>query len=1093
MYRLLLLLFVTFNIYSNDLFFETATTSSTNFGGIDVVTNEDDNLRSNIISNSAFDKSEGWEIVAVDDTKFYYQITDASSLNFGKIDYWDSSTEIRSNYGFLSDIFSDPTNWTLGGADDGILYFNSSATNSEIVSWNGITTTHFAYLRDIVAVPQYWKLVGFDNGYMYIEWTHSSNAGTSIKTWNGTSAGPTYDNTNYYENYSDAYLFGVTDYPISTVTSVLSSIDKIKNHILGTSILTASELNTEQTILNTDIIYASTNASVIKACLDLIHLYDSTYGALFTPDTTTYGGYSRTASGFELENLMLSLMQNSLNNFYTKDNLTNHSEIFEDVKFDTSSYFPGAVDIPADKTISYVVKINGKHVEISGTPPNYETEDARRPTGCYLAPGSVAKITVPNSLVGVGASVLVGAHTWDLSSKPLIKRMDIVYTKYEITSTTTTIANPLGGGIYINIPFQKDFGIIDVTLENVVQSPYYANTVANKTSLSDWLDVQRKFTAPWADFETEKVMMQVPTSWIYDLSDPVTLMDDWDLSMDGISEMLDRPYVRSKTIVYSQVDVIMRGDANYPGYPQSNVTYNPYSTYDGNHDNYLITGPRNERGYQITTFFHELGHAEKIYKYRGEVEAFVNFLWVAAYNKKFDVELNQAFVDSRYYNYHTIDEAAISWMIAENFRLGNNMRYQDTSGYRDEFGYQYRGHGKYADIVRLFGWEPIEGLYKGINDSYNIGEYESVSYNVNQVPADGHTLRLCKSSGYDMRPLIHFWGIIPDDFNSLETSVEALNVKKSTAIYDQLMYYKTIIPMDNADFRAFGLSDYSQNTILNFVSPYTHKVSSYYEGFLKEWWDDYDNSEGLAAYNELERIIDLYFPEGRPEETNSTCYPIKPIAVEASSYEAGSTNSPDKTLDEDSTTRWAAKGEGESIVYDFGRIIDFCNIDIEFYNGISRYNYFDIEVSRDGKTYAKVFQNKSNSKLTDSFDPFSLSRSARYVKIIGRGNETSTWNSIEEVKFYSTEKTLSNSEIVSTISNKVKIYPIPSNDTIHIDDMPLGVNKITIYNLEGKTIEVINSDKMNIDIDVSAYQNGIYLLKIDSNSNSYIQKIIISD
>ena len=651
---------------------------------------------------------------------------------------------------------------------------------------------------------------------------------------------------------------------------LMTSLDNIKDHISGNKILSPAELTIEQSKIEANVSNFENDEEIIASAFEVVSLHDNIYGALFTSGTSTEGGINpRTASGYELEKVIGVIMQAILDYSYTEYNLKTYPSLFDNVKFETSDFFPGAVSPPADKNVSYTVKINGKHVRNWGTPANYETMDARRPTGCYLAPGSVATVTVPASLVGIGASILVGAHTWDHTAKPNMKRMDRVTKQYEITDETVTIANPLGGGIYINVPFENDLGIINIILKNVVRSPYYANTVANKTSVMEWQNIERLHDAPWTDFESDKVMMQVPTSWIYNMNDPSTMMDDWDMAMDAISDLLGRPYIRSKTVVYSQVDVQIRGVANFPGYPQANVTYNPLVDYGGNHNHYLVRGPRDDRSNALTVFFHELGHAEKIYKFAGEIEAFVNFLWVSVYNKKFGVELDQAFNESSTTNVkHTIDEAAISWMIAQNFREGNPMS-TTTGQFRQEFAYQPRGYAKYADIVRLFGWEVLEEFYYNLNESYENGTY-TYTGNVNTEPTDDRILRMSNAAGFDLRPLLHFWGKHPDEFVDLANAIEVNGLKKSVAIYDQLMYYKTIVPMSNEAFRAFGLKDFSESSILNHSTEFFGNVDqSYYQGFLKKYWDTYQAAEGQAAVDEIQNIIDLYFPDGRPGETQT--------------------------------------------------------------------------------------------------------------------------------------------------------------------------------------------------------------------------------
>ena len=651
-------------------------------------------------------------------------------------------------------------------------------------------------------------------------------------------------------------------------------IEELTSFVIGVSNLSASEINSARTTLEDNIELLEDNNLAISAALGLVKTFESIRGPLFVQGSSSQGGYSRTASGKDLENFMMYLQQSIMDYSYTEENLKDYPALFENTKYETSSYFPGAVDPPANDNVSYTVRVNGKHVRNSGAPANYETEDARRPTGCYLAPGSIATVTVPSSLVGIGASILVGAHTWDNSVRPNIKRFDRVTKKYEITSTTVTIGNPLGGGIYINVPFERDLGIIDVTLRNVVRSPYYANTAANKTTVSQWQNTERHHKAPWTDFESDKVMMQVPTSWIYDIDDPSSMMNDWDLSMDGISEMLGRPLVRSKTVVYHQVDLQLRGSANFPGYPFANTTYNPFTNYNGNHNNFMVRGPRNDRSNAMAVFYHELGHAERVYKFNGEIEAFVNYLWVAVFNKKFGIDINTAFRESSTTNVkHTIDEAAISWMITENFREGNPMS-STTGQFRQEFSYQPRGYAKYADIVQLFGWEAIDKFYQTLNADYDAGTYESVNRNVNTVPTDSRVLRMSVAAGYDLRPLLHFWGKHPDNFSSLANLIEESGVEQSAEIYDQLQHYKTIVPSNNAAFRAFGLNDFSQSNISNASLANQSNVSqSYTDSFFRKFWSTYTEDEAEATIDEIQNIIDLYFPDGRPGEAKNTFVP----------------------------------------------------------------------------------------------------------------------------------------------------------------------------------------------------------------------------
>ena len=124
-------------------------------------------------------------------------------------------------------------------------------------------------------------------------------------------------------------------------------------------------------------------------------------------------------------------------------------------------------------------------------------------------------------------------------------------------------------------------------------------------------------------------------------------------------------------------------------------------------------------------------------------------------------------------------------------------------------------------------------------------------------------------------------------------------------------------------------------------------------------------------------------------------------AVTASSSQ--SSNTPDKTLDNDLSTRWASNGSGEWIKYDLGSIFNLSSVDLAFYRGNLGIYYFSIEVSEDNVNYTSVYQGESSGSSNNP-ETFNFSgTNARYVKIIGQGNNTSTapnYNAITETVIY---------------------------------------------------------------------------------------------
>jgi len=646
-----------------------------------------------------------------------------------------------------------------------------------------------------------------------------------------------------------AVLLGLVaraDSPLAT--DLCSAMSRLKEHIRGTSVLSADQVNQQTAIIRENIERIGVAAGTIREALDLVACYEREVGPLFLNEATRGGFPRKPAGGLELDRALFAVQQGLIDYAFTPGHLEQFRLILDGAAFRTSSYFPGAVDVPSDPAVVHEVTINASQPLCWGIPVMDSEKPARRPTGCYLAPGAIAEVTVPRSMVGKGYSIRVGSHSWDLQKKPRIVRLDRVSIVYPVEAICTAVANPLGGGIYIEVPYQADAGIVTVSIRNTVRAPFFSARNFAKTTLAQWKKTERHHPGPWADFESDKFMMQVPSKWIYNYDDPATLMQDWDTAMDAVSELFGLPLVRPKTVLYLQVDVIYRGNANYPGYPQSNFRYDPLKTENGHSNHWLLKGPQSSG----EVIFHELGHAHLFTKFRGEVEAVVNLPYVAVLNRGFGVDLDTAFGRSFSKPYVSLDQAAIMWVVTENFRQGSPMDISNSPA--NEVRYQHRGYGKYVEIVRLFGWEPLQDFWHSVNLDY----LKSIEYPRNTDPTDSRILRMSRAAGVDLRALIHFWGIHPEDNAALAKALAEEGLKSSPLIYDRLLHYKTLIPMNNDEFVRHA-------EIVNPRGIREGKNPLYGEGWYYVWLPKYDESYGRAAQTALQDIIDLYFPGGRPK------------------------------------------------------------------------------------------------------------------------------------------------------------------------------------------------------------------------------------
>ena len=628
---------------------------------------------------------------------------------------------------------------------------------------------------------------------------------------------------------------------------LFEALGRLQGHIRGDARLAPPDIQGIALLISTQAKEIARSADVLALALETIEAYESTTGPLFMNAGTRNGFPRSSARGLELDRALFAIQQALLDHAYSPGNLVKYRLVLEHAAFKTSAYFPGPVDVVPNPNQSYQVKINASQPAAWGSPVMFDEDPARRPTGCYVAPGSFATITVPKDLVGKGYSIRVGAHSWDLKNKPIVKRLDRVSLVFPIKSATTIVANPLGGGVYIEVPPKAKAGLVEVTIKNVVRSPFFSSRSFDRTTLATWRSTERIHPGAWADFESDRFMMQVPTQWIRSLGDPDRLMTDWDKALNVVSALFGYPEVRPKSVLYLQVDVVLRGGANFPGYPQSNFNYNPHSRERSN-DHWLLKGPQSSGA----IIFHELGHAQLFPKFRGEVEAAVNLPYVAVLNQAFGVDLDLAFGRSFDNPAISLDQAAIMWMVTQNFRDGKPMDISNSE--TNEVRYQHRGYGKYVEIAMIFGWKTLETFWRSYHLDYLKGLQPK---DRNADLTDNRILRLSKHAGVDLTPLIHFWGVQPEKPVELLKALAKEELRPSAKIYDRLNRYMTLIPMSREQFVRHAETIYPKG-IRRGQNP------NYAEGWYEVWLQKYDRTHGESAKVALQRIIDTYFPEGRP-------------------------------------------------------------------------------------------------------------------------------------------------------------------------------------------------------------------------------------
>lgn len=93
------------------------------------------------------------------------------------------------------------------------------------------------------------------------------------------------------------------------------------------------------------------------------------------------------------------------------------------------------------------------------------------------------------------------------------------------------------------------------------------------------------------------------------------------------------------------------------------------------------------------------------------------------------------------------------------------------------------------------------------------------------------------------------------------------------------------------------------------------------------------------------------------------------------------------------------------IQFDLGSVQYIYAVDLAWYLGNTRVNYFDIKCSTDGKTWTELDMDETSSGLTNEMERYTFDvTEARYVRIYCNCASTSKWNSMTEARVCVTDE-----------------------------------------------------------------------------------------
>ena len=379
-----------------------------------------------------------------------------------------------------------------------------------------------------------------------------------------------------------------------------------------------------------------------------------------------------------------------------------------------AQFFPGAVPAEAPRV--------AKTLDIDTKVPAWHS------TGLYAAPGELIKVTVPDSAAQAGLGVRIGCHTDSLWHLDSWQRVPEISRHFGLGKPVTPVASPFGGLLYIEVPDNCKLGTIKVEIAGAVEAPHF---ILGKTDPVTWRNEIRNLPGPWAELETRKVIITIPSGPVRTLDDPVSLMEFWDQVLDCDAALANWPLdpVRAERYVADQQ---ISAGYMHSGYPI--MTFLDVINFVVDRDKLMKQGSWGH--------FHEMGHNHQSsdWTFDGTVEVTVNLFSLYCMEKVCGIKGGHPAVAPAERERHT----------KAYFAAGPNF----AKWCNDPFLALYM----YMQLQEAFGWE----AYKRVFAEYRALP-DSARPKNDDEKRDQWMVRFSRTVGRNLGPFFQAWAIPTSD------------------------------------------------------------------------------------------------------------------------------------------------------------------------------------------------------------------------------------------------------------------------------------------------------------------------------------------
>ena len=344
--------------------------------------------------------------------------------------------------------------------------------------------------------------------------------------------------------------------------------------------------------------------------------------------------------------------------------------------------------------------------------------------GAYAYPGELVSVTLPDAAVKAGFKIRVGAHSDKLWDKDKWERPPQVDRVYPAHASSFQVANAYGGLIYLEVPRNCKIDSVKIQVDNVIAAPYYKHGV---TEPADWRSSLRNAPGPWAELETDKMILTLPSDMIRTLDFPDKLMDHWIKVLDACADLasINRDRPRHERIV---ADVQPSAGYLHSGYPI--VADMKASPRMGNYEEMVSQG---DWGY-----YHELGHnhQQKEWTFDGTGEVTCNLFGLYCFDNIHHGKANHRFSDMT------------KWYEEARAHIAGGAPFDDWKSK------PFLALTMYEQMIREFGWEPFKTIF---------ADYQKMP--ASQKPKtdlerrDQWMIRFSKQVNRNLGPFFEAWGV----------------------------------------------------------------------------------------------------------------------------------------------------------------------------------------------------------------------------------------------------------------------------------------------------------------------------------------------